>query len=101
MIKNKKIICYQIRRNDNNGIRQFCLSLQEAKNACPYGYSVWSIYRKPCGVRLKIFWKSPFRKVGYDKYNNAVNFFHLHVGWDLMKRDAVLEKVYEPKDNPM
>lgn len=40
---------------------------------------------------------SPFRKVGYDKYSKVVNFFHLHVGWDLMKRDVALEKVYEPK----
>lgn len=101
MIKNKKIISYQIRRNDNDGIRQFCPSLQEAKNACSYGCSVWSVYRKTYGIRLRIFWMSPFRKVGYDKYSKVVNFFHLHVGWDLMKRDVALEKVYEPKDNPM
>ena len=43
---------------------------------------------------------SPFRKVGYDKYCDVVNFFHIHVGWELMKNEIPVEIVYDPKDKP-
>lgn len=101
MLKKKVITGYQVRNKGNNGIRLCCLSLQEAKDHCPYGCAVWSTYRKVYGIRLRFFWLHPSRKVKYDKYSRVVNFFHLHIGWDLMKRDVPLEKVYEPKDNPM
>lgn len=101
MAKKKVITGYQVRNEKDNGIRLCRLSLEEAKNNCPYGCAVWSIYRKVCGIRLRFFWMHPFRKVKYDKYSRVVNFFHFHIGWDLMKRDALLEKVYEPIDMPM
>lgn len=100
MAKKKVIVGYDVRRKDNDGIRLCCLSLEEAKNNCPYGCAVWSTYRKVYGIRLRFFWMPRSRKIGYDKYSNAVNFFHLHVGWDLMKRTVPLEIVYEPGDDP-
>lgn len=100
MNRKKIIVGYEVRNNKNNGIRLCCLSLQEAKDHCPFGCAVWSTYRKVYGVRLRFFWMHPFRKVQYDKYSNVFNFFNLHIGWDLMKRTVPLEIVYEPKDEP-
>lgn len=101
MAKKKVIVGYEVRNKENNGIRLCRLSLQEAKDYCPYGCAVWSTYRKVYGISLRFFWMHPFCKVKYDKYSNVFNIFNLHVGWDLMKRTVPLEIVYEPKDEPM
>lgn len=96
----KIIVGYEVRNNKNNGIRLCCLNLQEAKDHCPFGCAVWSLYRKVYGVRLRFFWMHPFRKVQYCKCSNVFNFFNLHIGWELMKRTVPHEIVYEPKDEP-
>ena len=101
MAKKKVIVGYEVRNKINNGIRLCCLSLDDAKNNCPFGCAVWSTYRKVYGIRLRFFWYHRSRKIGYDKYSNVFNLFNLHVGWDLMKRTVPLEIVYEPKDEPM
>ena len=44
---------------------------------------------------------SPFKKIGYDMYSNVVNFFHLHVGWEVMKVEVPVEIVYEPAEETM
>lgn len=31
---------------------------------------------------------------------HVANFFHIHIGWELMKGEVPVEIVYEPKDEP-
>lgn len=101
MTKKKVITGYQVRRKDNNGIRYTTIYLEEAKKACQYGCVVCSTYAKAYGIKLRLFWMAPYRKIGYDKYSNVFNIFHIHIGWELMKRDEPLKIVFEPEDQPI
>lgn len=101
MAKKKVITGYQVRNKHNDGIRFASCSLSQCQRYCPYGCAVWSVSQKTYGIKLRFFWQSPFRKIGYDKYCDVINFFCLHVGWELMKRDVPMEIAYDPKDEPM
>lgn len=96
----KTIFGYQVRNKNNDGIRFYSSSLTDCIKYCPYGCAVWSTTKRTYGFRLRFFWMSPFRKIWYDKYCNVVNFFHIHIGWELMKGEVPVEIVYEPKDEP-
>ena len=93
----KTIVGYQVRNNSDDGIRYASAFLAHCKDRCAYGCAVWSVCKKTYGIKLRIFYMSPFKKIGYDKYSNVVNFFHLHVGWEVMRRDVPVEVVYEPE----
>lgn len=97
-MKEKKIVGYQVRNKHNNVIRFESHSLTACKENCPFGAAVWSLYRKVYGIKLRIFWESPYRKIWYAKYSNVFNIFHLHVGCELLRRCVPLEIVYEPKE---
>ena len=96
----KTIVGYQVRNKSNNGIRYVSFCLAHCKDQCPYGCAVWSVRQKTYGIKLRFFWISPSKKIRYEKYSNVVNFFHLHVGWEVMKREVPVEIVYDPKNEP-
>ena len=96
----KPIYGYQVRNKSNDGIRFHSRNLDDCVRNCPFGCAVWSTRNRTYGIKLRFFWMSPFRKVGYDKYCDVVNFFHIHVGWELMKNEIPVEIVYDPKDKP-
>lgn len=97
----KTIVGYQVRNKSNDGIRYASFFLAHCKDQCPYGCAVWSVCQKTYGIKLRFFWMSPFKKIGYDKYSDVVNFFHLHVGWEVMKVEVPVEIVYEPAEETM
>ena len=99
-MKEKKIVGYQVRNKHNDGIRFESFFLTACKENCPFGAAVWSLYSKAYGIKLRIFWMSPYRKIWYDKYSKVFNIFHLHIGCELLRRCVPLEIVYEPKDEP-
>lgn len=96
----KPIYGYQVRNKSNDGIRFHSRYLDDCVRHCPFGCAVWSTRNRTYGIKLRFFWMSPFKKIGYDKYSNVVNFFHLHVGWEVMKGEIPVEIVYDPKDKP-
>lgn len=100
MNRKKIIVGYEVRNNENNGIRFYSSSLTDCVKYCPFGCAIWSTANRTYGIKLRLFWMSPFRRIWYDKYSNVINIFHLHVGWELMKRTVPIEIVYEPKDEP-
>lgn len=100
MTKKKVITGYQVHNKGNNGIRYTTSYLEEAKKACQYGCVVYSTYAKAYGIKLRLFWMAPYRKVGYDKFSNVFNIFHIHIGLELLKRDEPLKIVFEPEDQP-
>lgn len=97
----KTIVGYQVRNKSNDGIRYQSFFLAHCKDQCPYGCAVWSVRQKTYGIKLRFFWVPSFKKIGYEKYSNVVNFFHLHVGWEVMKREVPVEIVYEPAEETM
>ena len=97
----KTIVGYQVRDKRNDGIRYASFFLAACKDQCPYGCAVWSVRQKTYGIKLRFFWMSPFKKVGYDKYCNVINFFHLHIGWEPIKGQVLVEIVYEPTEETM
>lgn len=94
----RKIYGYQVRNKHNNGIRLVSSFRNVCVVNCPSNCVVWSTCMKAYGIKLRFFWMASDRKVGFDKYANVVNFFHLHVGWELMKREVPLEIVYDPEE---
>lgn len=100
MNRKKTIYGYQVRNKSNDGIRFYSRYLDDCVRNCPFGRAVWSTRSRTYGIKLRIFWMSPFRRIWYDKYSNVINIFHLHVGWELMKGEVPVEIVYEPKDEP-
>lgn len=101
MKRKKTIIGYQVRCKGSEGIRLCSRYLDDCIRYCSYGCAVWSTYLKTYGFKLRFFWRSPYRKIEYDKYSDVFNIFHIHIGWELMKREVPLEIVYEPEDEPM
>lgn len=97
----KQIYGYQVRNKSNDGIRFHSRYLDDCVRNCPFGCAVWSTRNRTYGIKLRFFWMSPFKKIGYDKYSNVVNFFHLHVGWEMMKGEVPVEIVYEPAEETM
>lgn len=94
----KTIVGYQVRKKSNDAIRYASFCLAHCKDQCPYGCAVWSVRPKTYGFKLRFFWMSPFKKIGYDKYSNVVNIFRFHIGWELMKGEVPVEIVYEPAE---
>lgn len=99
MVKKKVILGYQVRNDNNDGIRYYSSSLTDCIKYCPFGCTVWSTTKRTYGIKLRFVWLPPFRKVWYDKYSNVVNFFHLHVGWELIKGEVPMEIVYKPNSS--
>lgn len=97
----KQIYGYQVRNKSNDGIRFHSRYLDDCVRNCPFGCAVWSTRNRTYGIKLRFFWMSPFKKIGYDKYSDVVNFFHLHVGWEVMKGEVPVEIVYEPAEETM
>ena len=94
----KPIYGYQVRNKSNDGIRFHSRYLDDCVRNCPFGCAVWSTRNRTYGIKLRFFWMSPFRKVGYDKYCDVVNFFHIHVGWEVIKGEVPVDIVYEPTE---
>ena len=96
-MRKKKITGYQVRNKEGDGIRFSSPFLSDCKRVCEYGGPsvIWSTYQKPFGVKLRFFWMSPYRKVRYDRHSNVVNFFNLHIGWELMMIDVPYEIVWK------
>ena len=99
-MKRKTIVGYQVRNKSNGGIRSWSSSFSQCKANCPFGCAVWSTRMKTYGIKLMLFWMSPFRKIQYNKYSSVVNFFHLHVGWEVMRKEVPYKIVYEPEEKP-
>lgn len=97
----KPIYGYQVRNKSNDGIRFHSRDLDDCVRNCPFGCAVWSTRNRTYGIKLRFFWMSPFKKIGYDKYSDVVNFFHLHVGLEVMKGEVPVEIVYEPAEETM
>ena len=100
MKRKRTIYGYQVRNKSNDGIRFYSRSLTDCVKYCPFGCAIWSTTNRTYGIKLRLFWMSPFRKIWYDKYSNVVNFFHIHIGWELIKGEVPVEIVYDPKDKP-
>lgn len=96
MKRKNTISGYQVRNKHNDGIRFHSSYLDDCLRNCPFGCAVWSTSKRAYGIKIRLFWMAPFRKIGYDKYSNVVNFFHFHVGWEILKGDVPIEIVYDP-----
>ena len=101
-MKQKQISGYQVRTKDLQSVRYWAMHLNACKSHCYPGNVVVSCYSKVYGIKLRFYWQEPYRgKVKYDKAISTFNFFKFHIHWELMKRDAMLEVVYEAPEEPM
>lgn len=100
-MKRKKIIRgYQVRDKNDLALRFWSHTPNDAIANCPDGSVVVSTYMQTYGISLRFFWMKPYKPIGYNKYPGVVNIFHLHIGFELLQREAPLEIVYDPEELP-
>jgi hypothetical protein len=75
----KRITGYRVVDLSNRGISYQHHRIDGCKKYCRTGSAVFEEYSVFRGIKVRIYFISPFKVIGIDKYSKTFNFLYLHI----------------------